>query len=628
MSTSASSRRPARRRTLVAAAVAAGVTVPALTTLVPGASAADGTPGYSVRHIEVDVKVGPDKDLSCTVAADLYTPDGVDRSNRAPAILTTHGFGGTKDDSNQTAAAKGFVGEGYVVLSYSGLGFGGSTCKIYLDDPAYDGKAGKQLVSVLAGKKAYRVEGTTTTRRVRTVAREAPGDPRVGMIGGSYGGEIQYAVAMQDKRVDALIPIITWNDLAYSLAPNNTALRGVHPTEPGVAKKQWVDLFFGAGIIDGINDAQVDPTRNVGCPNFDNSVCPAAVQLNTAGYPDESTEQIARESSVSSYIERITVPTLLVQGQADTLFNLQEATATYRSLRAQGTPVRMIWQSWGHSQSTPAPGELDLGAESIRETYLGRRFLAWMDHWVRGDESRPTGPNFSYFRDWVRYDTSAGAAGRAVRKAYATRRALPGLTKKLYFGGNAPYVLRYDQDFVAGGQQFHVNAGPAPTSYSETSGVQNQLDTPPYDTEGTAAVWTSRRLARPAAWVGSGRLRLRLEAPEAEVTQAQPAGRLILFAKVYDVSPDGSTLLLPHRLISPVRVPDVTKPVRIELPGIVHRFPADHRIQVVVAASDAAYANNVTAQPVTVKTSPKRPSTLRMPITSMLRFQPNSAPVG
>ena len=621
---------PRGRKIVVAAAVAAGVTVPPLVASVPDAAAADVTQGYSVRHLEVDVKVGPADDVSCTIAADLYTPDGVSASNKAPAILTTHGFGGTKDDGNQTAAAKGFVGEGYVVLTYTGLGFGESDCPIYLDDPAFDGKAGKQMVSVLAGEKDYRIEGTTTTRRVRTVAEEAPGDPRVGMIGGSYGGEVQYAVAMQDKRVDALIPIITWNDLQYSLAPNNTAQRGVHPTEPGVAKKQWVDLFFGVGITDGLQDAGPnDPSATVdsGCAgNFEPQVCAAAAQLNTAGYPDDSTQQIARESSVSSYIQRIKTPTLLVQGQADTLFNLQEATATYRALRAQGTPVRMIWQSWGHSQSTPAPGELDLGAESIRDTYLGRRFLAWMDHWVRGDESRPTGPNFSFFRDWVPYDTSAGAAGRAITKAYATRRTLPGLTKTLYFGGRAPYVLRYDLDFVAGGQQFEANAGPAPTSYSETSGVQDQLDTPPSDTPGTAAMWTSRRLRQPADWVGSGRVLLHLEAPEAAQTQADPAGRLVLFAKVYDISPDGSSVMLPHRLISPVRVPDVTEPVRIELPGIVHRFPADHRIQVVVAASDAAYANNLAPQPVTIKTSPQRPSTLRMPITSKLRFQPQSAP--
>ena len=146
----------------------------------PAAAAPDATPGYSVRALTVDVLVGPDRDQPCTVAADLYTPDGVSRHHRAPAILTTHGFGGAKDDENQTATGSGFAREGYVVLSYSGLGFGGSGCRIHLDDPDWDGVAGKQLVSVLAGEKAATDEVTGAPVHVRTVAREAPGDPRVG----------------------------------------------------------------------------------------------------------------------------------------------------------------------------------------------------------------------------------------------------------------------------------------------------------------------------------------------------------------------------------------------------------------------------------------------------------------
>ena len=85
------------------------------------------------------------------------------------------------------------------------------------------------------------------------------------------------------------------------------------------------------------------------------------------------------------------------------------------------------------------------------------------------------------------------------------------------------------------------------------------------------------------------------------------------------MAPDG-TPTLKNRLVSPVRVADVTKPVRVQLPGVVHRFAQGHRIQVVVAASDAAYANNPTVQPVTVTTSPARPSVLRLPLTGDLRF--------
>jgi predicted acyl esterase len=611
------------RRTTAALAGLTLVATGAALTATTGA-VADDTPGYSVRHITVDTLVGPDGDQPCAVTADLYTPDGASSRHRKPAILTTHGFGGSKDDGRQTAIGKGFAQEGYVVLSYSGLGFGGSGCKIRLDDPAWDGKAGSQVLDVLAGTRSFIEEGSGATGRVDYVARERKGDPRVGMIGGSYGGQVQYAVAMQDPRVDALIPLITWNDLEYSLAPNNADQvatgRSVDTRTPGVAKKQWVDLFFSAGIIDGVDDAQVDPGRNVGCPNFADEACPTALKLNTLGYPDADMSAIAARSSVASYLSRVTAPTLLVQGQKDTLFNLQEAVATFKGLRRQGTEARMVWQSWGHSGSGPAPGELDLDAPSLDDSYLGRRFLAWMDHHVRGDEDAPVGPRFAYFRDWVRYDTSPAAAGTAIEKAYAEKRAFRTTpTAALYLTGGDG--LTPSADAVRAGSASYANASAAPTSYSETSGVEgSQVNRPVSDAPGTFAAFTSAPLAKGASIVGSPRLTLHLDAPVAAQSQAGgPGGQLVLFAKVYDVAADG-TPTLKNRLVSPVRVGDVTEPVRVELPGIVHRVRKGHRIQVVLAASDWAYAGNTLAQPVTVTTSKEEPSVLRLPLTGDLVF--------
>src|SRR5205807_2145328 len=82
-----------------------------------------------------------------------------------------------------------------------------------------------------------------------------------------------------------------------------------------------------------------------------------------------------------------------------------------------------------------------------------------------------------------------------------------------------------------------------------------------------------------------------------------PAGQLVLFAKLYDVAPDGS-VTLPERIVSPVRVADVTRVVHIALPGIVKRWPAGHRIRLVLAASDGAYAGNTAVLPVTVHADP------------------------
>ena len=609
-------------RPIRAAAVAAlGTGALVVSGAATGSGAHAAGAAYSVEHVHVDVMVGPNGDQPCGITADLYRPDGASAGSPVPAILTTNGFGGSKDDSNEAAIGKGFAQEGYAVLAYSGLGFGGSGCKIHLDDPDWDGKAGSQMVDVLAGTRTFTDETTGQTGRVDFVAQNAPGDPRVGMIGGSYGGEVQYAVAMQDPRVDALIPLITWNDLSYSLAPNNTDLsHGVTYDTPGVAKKEWIDLFFGEGIVDGVQGAQVDPARDVGCPNFADQACTAAAQLNTAGYPDDATLALARHASVSAYADRVRTPTLLVQGEKDTLFNLQEAVATFRTFQAQGTPVRMVWQSWGHSHGTPAPGELAFDAPSLRDSYLGNRFLDWMDHYVRGDATAPVGPLFSYFRDWVHYDTSPAVAGTAVSKAYATSSTFSDKpTASLYLSGSG--ALTPSQARVSSGSAGYANASAVPTSYSETSGLEgNQVNNPPSDQPGTFAAFTSAPLARSATLVGSPRLTLHLQAPVAAGTQsAGPAGKLVLFAKIYDVAPDG-TQTLQNRLISPVRVSDVTKPVAVTLPGVVQRFPAGHRIRLVVAASDAAYAGNVAPQPVTVTTSAQQPGVLGLPLVGGLSF--------
>src|SRR5690348_13040188 len=103
---------PTKLTSLLAVA-AAGATGLALTSG-PGAYAAtDDTPGYSVQALTVDVKVGPADEQDCRIDADLYLPDGASASRKVPAILTTHGFGGDKADSNQTAIGQGFVRQGY-----------------------------------------------------------------------------------------------------------------------------------------------------------------------------------------------------------------------------------------------------------------------------------------------------------------------------------------------------------------------------------------------------------------------------------------------------------------------------------------------------------------------------------
>jgi ABC-2 type transport system ATP-binding protein len=597
-------------------------------------AAARSNPGYVKRTLTFTVTGIPNETTgqgtqSCSILADLYQPTSAGPHHRVPVILTTNGFGGSKDD--QAGLGKLAARHGYGVLSYSGLGFGGSGCRVSLDDRAHDGKAGSQLVSWLGGDakvKAVDSNGKPVAppnwiihdRRDHAGHRDRY-DPRLGMIGGSYGGQIQFAIAGRDPRVDAIIPIITWNNLAYSLAPNDLASRGGfrrgvtynEAAAPGTEKFDWTSLFFGVGIEDGIQGVKVDPTRDAGCVNFIQQACVSKAQMDSQGYPDATTFNFAKKASVASYLHRIRIPTLLVQGEADTLFNLQEVVATYRALRHQHTPVKMIWQSWGHSDGTAAPGEYSSGAGALK-TYEGHRFFAWFGRYLKHRHVR-TGPRFAYYRDYVHVHGKGPDT-----KQYGTSSRYPvGHGRRLWLSGSNRLVAA--RKAVKAGAAHYTNpGGGSPSSYSETSAVQGgdipNQSSPPTDAPGTFASWSSAKLRHKVDLVGIPTAKVHVSCPTCST--ASPSDELQFFAKIYDVAPNGSVDLV-HRLIAPVRTASLAKPVKVQLPGIVHRFKKGHRIELVLAATDAAYRNNDPTQPVTVSTSRKQPGWLRLPVVTHRR---------
>ena len=554
------------------------------------------TAQYTVTPLKFTVRAG---DRACTVDADLYRPAGVDAAHPAPAVLATNGFGGSKSDGSTDAIGKAFAARGYVGLVYSGLGFGKSGCLITLDDPAVDGKAASGLLDFLAGTRAAD-DGTEADY----VTKDGAGDPRVGMIGGSYGGAVQMSTAAVDRRVDALVPLITWNDLGYALAPNSTGARqGVSSDTPGVFKWQWTNGFYLMGEGQPLLNPSLDPSRfgNLTCLHFAARACDTIRLLNSGRYPkDEADAMLAYARSVSpaSYLGRVEAPTLLVQGQADSLFNLNEATATYKTLKAQGTTTKMIWQSWGHSGGQ-VPGELNLGEGNLETSYVGQRVLAWFDRYLQKKDT-DTGPEFSYYRDW--------------QSGYGTAGAVPALSRKMYLSGDGKLVDNRSK--VARGSRQYSN-WLVPTSHSESSlaGLIGLPDPAPYDTKGTYLGWTSAPLTAPVDVVGAPKATLKVVSPATERVQnsRDASDKLVLFAKVYDVAPDGTRKLV-NRLVSPVRVPDVTRPFTVELPGIVHRYATGHRIEFAIAASDTAYFGNRGIKPVTVVSAPEDTGVLELPV--------------
>jgi len=226
----------------------------------------------------------------------------------------------------------------------------------------------------------------------------------------------------------------------------------------------------------------------------------------------------------------------------------------------------------------------------------------------------PTGPRVKYFRDWVPYDPSGSA-----QPAYGSASAWPvGTTRSWFLSGEGSLVPSRRQ--IAAGSQTFVNpADGEPSSYSETSGVQSMepfSSIPPTDPPGTFAAFTSAPLAADLDSVGIPTLDFSLSATGSD--SQLPATEVVLFGKIYDVAPDDSVLLV-HRLVSPIRIADLSVPVHLNLPGVVHRYLAGHRLRLVLAATDQAYVGSRAPHTITITINPSTPFRLRLPVLSPVK---------
>jgi putative CocE/NonD family hydrolase len=576
--------------------------------------AAHGTHQWRTTERVVQVRTGPGNDIALGIDTTLYVPDNASRKHPQPAILMTHGFGLTKDSAEVLSTASFFAAHGYVVLTFTSSGFGDSGGCVTLQSADYDVKSASQLIDQLLDPR-------------KDVRHDRHGAV-VGTIGGSYGGGIQLPLAAADRRIHASVVGRTWNDLRYSLDPNNRVVPG-DPTGlthslnvQGVFKQQWTSLFYalgntqpasGNGGCPQAKQASGDPAEIAGaaaCPGYYLTLCQTYNQLTSTGDADEASRTLIARASAATFIDRLRKPVLLVQGQSDTLFNLNDASATYLALKRRHVPVGMIWNSGGHGGYSSQPGECEAYDGASRSTkkmdhcYLPLRSLGWMDHWLRGKKGG-RGPSFTYYRDWVKYaghgadDEQYGVSARFPVRGRSTTFTLSGSDALAGPGGAA----------ASGSVSFVNPTGGSPAAYSETSNFSgpdsspSSGDVPPQEVAGQFAAFTSTPFAKPFKVVGI---------PSAHLQISNNNGQdMVFFAKVYDVDPAGNASLI-HRLIAPVRVPAaaVGQPVDIRLAGFAHRFGRGHRVRLVLCSTDQTSYNAKVADVLTVATGPGTTFTL------------------
>ncbi|KAB2351086.1 CocE/NonD family hydrolase [Actinomadura rudentiformis] len=502
--------------------------------LVWGLAAGGDAPVRTLQQ-RIQVMDGPKDDQRVTLDTTFYRPVG---GGKGPAVLLGHGFGGSKDDVR--AEAEELAREGYAVLAWSARGFGKSTGEIALNSPDYEVKDVRQLIDWLAKRPEVQLDG--------------PGDPRVGMAGESYGGAIALLTAGHDKRVDAIAPQITWNDLADALFPNATG----EGADKGVFKKLWAGIFFSSGMGEG------PAAQENACGRFMPAVCDMYQEIAETGRPTPAAIEMLKRSSPAAVAGQIKVPSLIVQGQSDSLFPLDHGDANARAIARNGAPVSVVWFQGGHDGGDPETGRV---RGLVRD---------WFDRYL--ERKAPSGGADDGFTV-----TRAGGIDSSTQSVVieaAGTRTYPGLasgTRTLALTGREQTIHN-----PAGGSPASISALPGLGALGNLgdlggAGLTSQL---PVDMPGQSATFDTAALAQPVQLTGAATVRIKVTGK----------GDIPLFAKLYDVAPGGASPA--RRLAAPLRVEkaDTGREVTVTLPAMDYRFDRGHRLRLVVATTDMGFA--------------------------------------
>lgn len=386
----------------------------------------------------------------------FFPAKGLGSGQTAPTILVGPGWSIPSETNTESDSSAGglfgvpgiasFLKAGYNVLTWDPRGFGQSGGTVQIDDPRYEGRDVQALLDFVARQpeaqldkacattKAKKKRKKKRTRGLKRKRKRLPGtevcgprggDPRAGMAGGSYGGGIQLVTAAIDSRIDAIIPTIAWHSLLTSIFPERNIKLG------------WGTILTAAGVQGSAQGGGQSPATAAGRqdPHFYSIV---ANGIATGTTSQDDLDWMASHGP-GDLVNRIKVPTLLVQGTVDTLFPLDEAVTNFQAIerstttvaqrgkkdkrkgkrrhlkrkrkRRQGkaiqqpVPVKMIWFCGGHGACFTNSGPSD---------YLIKREVDWFNRYLKDQTGVDTGPKFAWIADDGEVRNSGGFPLRSV----------------------------------------------------------------------------------------------------------------------------------------------------------------------------------------------------------------------
>jgi dienelactone hydrolase len=523
-------------------------------------------------------------------------PKKAGKDSGYPLVVELHGWAGAKmgldDDAGGFNQQRGgqyaflptpraLAAAGMAVLSYSSRGFGESCgtpssrtaagCQqgwTHLADVRYEAHDTQHLAGLLAD------EGLVNAQRI-------------GVIGSSYGGlQALELSTLGDRTVLASGSVVPWrspkrhlrmhlasvtaldtaSSLVDALVPNgrwrdDPPGRSASEVDPaGIPKLSWNAGLYGAGQAAGF----------IAPPGIDQSSdLTTSFLRSTAG--DPYADPVAQDAlaEMAQWHEAMGVdmrgatapPTLLVDGWTDSLFPVDQALRWVDDERA-AHPSAVIGQLYTDIGHPPSPNK---AADRRR---VVARVVAWHEHYLLGRSSVPV---VHGVEAWLHTcPLSAPSTGPMRAASWA---ALHPREIGLHGAGG----------IVVGDSGDPVSAGATDPVAGDGICAAQQL------VRAAGTMFESWPVTHSVTLLGAPMLSTSLYVADATAQAPYVTGPAVgtqLDARLWDVAPDGSALLLTRALYRP-RSTGVQK---LQLHPIGYRVAAGHRLALELRGSDAPYA--------------------------------------
>src|SRR3954452_11504577 len=153
-----------------------------------------------------------------------------------PLVVIVHGYAGSKNGSGDQVQA--LLAEGYGVLRYSTRGFGDSWGQVNMVDLHAEVGDMRSMIAQVVDEPKFQLNADA-----------------VAVTGASYGGGHSWLATLQPTwtsplgravRIRAVVPIVPWTDLLYSLLPNGRPRNSVDGL--GSAKLSYINGLYASGL--------------------------------------------------------------------------------------------------------------------------------------------------------------------------------------------------------------------------------------------------------------------------------------------------------------------------------------------------------------------------------------------